>query len=170
MFLHTDSGSKEEWTTTETINSHGAANSNEKLEHVLSCVQSGLLGLVLDTSALVDNVGIVADQSISRVLRDDTQGDQEHETVTVTAGSKEIKVAAALLSLVFEGDGLLDLSVLKLHGRVVGVSVGVVLGKDVKGFLVTLVSHKPTGGLGDPIDEGDLDQRWHGLDEGDGSP
>lgn len=170
MFLHTDSGSKEEWPTTKFVNSHGAANSDEKLEHVLSCVESSLLGLVLDTSALIDDVGIVADESISGVLRDDTQGDQEHETVTVTSGSKEIKVAAALLGLVLEGDCVLDLGVLKLHGRVVGVAVGVILGKDVKSFLVTLVGHEPTGGLGDPPDEGDLDQGRHGLDEGDGSP
>lgn len=170
MFLHTDSGSKEEWTTAEFINSHRAANSDEKLEHVLSCIESSLLGLVLNTSTLIDDVGIVADESISGVLRDNTQGDQKHETVTVTAGSKEIKIAAALLGLVLEGDCVLDLSVLKLHGRVVGVAVGVILGKDVKGFLVALVGHEPTGGLGDPPDEGDLDQGWHGLDEGDGSP
>ena len=166
----TNSGSQEEWATTEFINSHGATDSNEKLQHVLSGVQSCLGSLVRNTSTLVDNVGVVADQSITRVLRDDTQRDQEHKTVTVTAGSEEIEVATSLLSLVLKSNGILDFLVLELHSLIVLVAVGVVLGKDVEGLFVTLVGHEPTGRFGDPPDEADLDQGWDGLDDGDGSP
>ncbi|KAI6755517.1 hypothetical protein HG531_004623 [Fusarium graminearum] len=169
-FVLTNSGSKEERATTEAINSQRTTNGNEKLEHVLSGVQSSLLSLILDSSALVNNVGVVADQSITRVLRNDTQGDQEHETVTVALGSEKVDVATGLLGLVLEGNGVLDLVVFELHGRVVDIAVGVVFREDGESFLMALVGHEPSRRFGDPPDKGDLDKGGDSLDQGDASP
>lgn len=160
----TDGGSQEERTTTESINTARAANGDEKLEHVLASVETGLLGLIGDTGVLVDDVGVVAEQGIAGVLRDDTERDEKHEAVAVSSGLDEVEVAAVLVCLVLHGNGFFDLVVLELDSGVLAVAIGVVLGEDVEGLVVALLGHEPTGRLGDPPDEAELDEGGSALD------
>lgn len=75
-----------------------------------------------------------------------------------------------LLGLELHGDGLLDLAVLELHGRVLQVTVGVVLAEDLQRLLVPVLCNQVTGRLGDEPDEGKLDDGREGLKKGGDSP
>lgn len=57
----TSSGDQEERTTTESVNTHGEANGNEKLEQLLTGIDTSLLRLVLNTSVLIDKIGVITD-------------------------------------------------------------------------------------------------------------
>ena len=166
----TNGGGQEERTTTESVNTARAANGNEKLEHVLAGGETGLLGLILDTRVLVDDVGVVAEQSITGILGDNAKRDENHQTVTIATGLEEVEVAAVLLCLVLHGNGLLDLAIFELHRGVVAIAVGMVLGEDVQGLFGALLGHEPTGRLGNPPEEGKLDDGGDALDKGDGPP
>jgi hypothetical protein len=50
--------------------------------------------LVCNTHAVVDKIDVVAEESVSRVLRDDTERDEERQSVSVALGSHEVKIAA----------------------------------------------------------------------------
>lgn len=100
-----------------------------------------LLGLLSDTHAVVDQAGVVAEQSIAAVLRDDSQRNQESQTIAVTTGSHEVQVTAVLLVGHLQADGLLDFAVLELNSRVVLITVAVVVGQGVEGFIVSLLGN-----------------------------
>jgi hypothetical protein len=109
-----------------------------------------LLVLIGDTHAVVDQTGIVAEQCVSRVLRDDTERDKDCETVSVTLGLHKVKVTAVLLILHFQTDSLLDLTVFKLNGGIVLVAIPVVVGKCAQRFLISLLGYQPTRRFRDP--------------------
>lgn len=57
---------------------------------------SKLLVLFLDTSTFVDDVHVVGENSVARVLRDDTKRNNNGEAPSVTSGLEEIDVASRL--------------------------------------------------------------------------
>lgn len=109
-----------------------------------------LLGLFSDTHAVVYQIGVVAEQGIATVLGNDSQRNQKCQTVTVTLGLHEVQVAAVLLELHLQADSLLDLTVLKLNGGVVLITISVIVGECVQCFLVPLLGDEPTGRFRDP--------------------
>lgn len=137
----THGSSQEERATTELVDPAGAADGNEQLEHVFSSIQASLGSLIGYTSTLVNEVGIIADQRIAGVLRDDTQRDEEYETMTVARCLEKVEIATILLVLILKGNSILDLSVLELNCRVIAVPVGMVLGEDLESVFVTLLGH-----------------------------
>lgn len=137
---------------------------------MLTGIDTSLLALVLNTSVIIDKIGIVTDQSITRVLGDDTKRDKEHETVTVAAGFEKIKIAAICLCLVLHCNSFLHLVVLELHSGIIAVAIGMILGENVEGLLWALLGYKPTRRLRDPPDENNLDEGRDALNDGDGSP
>lgn len=86
-----------------------------------------LLGLLSDTHAVVDQTSVVAEQGITTVLRDNSKGNQESQTIAVAPGSHEIQVTAVLLVSHLQADGLLDFAVLELHSSIVLITVTVVV-------------------------------------------
>lgn len=109
-----------------------------------------LLSLFGDTHAVVDQIGVVAEQGISTVLGNDTQRNQKCQAVTVTLGPHEIQIAAVLLVPHLQADSLLNLTVFKLNSGVVLISIAVVVGKCVQCFFVSLLRDEPTGRFRDP--------------------
>ena len=109
-----------------------------------------LLGLFSDTHAVVDQIGVVAEQGIATVLGNDSQGNQKRQTVTVTLSLHEVQVAAVLLKPHLQADSLLNLTVLKLNGGVVLIPISVVIGECVQCFLVPLLGDEPSGRFRDP--------------------
>lgn len=83
-------------------------------------------------------------------MGDDSQRDQNCQTITVTLGPHKVEVAAVLLVLHLHTDSLLDLPVFELDGGIILVSVSVVVGQYIQGFLVALFGDEPTGRFGDP--------------------
>jgi hypothetical protein len=125
--------------------------------------------LLLDTSTFVNDVHVVGENSVTRVLRDDTKGDNDSKTPHVTPGLEEVNVASRLGSAVGL-DCLLDLAVLELNCGVVLVTTGMVLGQDTESLLRSVLVDKETRRLRNPPDTAKLDDGRDGLDEGDGSP
>jgi hypothetical protein len=83
-------------------------------------------------------------------LRNDAERHQDSQSVAVAFRLHEIEVAAVLLVLHLQADGLFDLSVLELDGRIALVAVAVVVGESAQCFVVSLFGYEPSGRLWDP--------------------
>lgn len=167
---HAEDRDQEERTTAELVDLHGGNDGDSQIEDGLASGDAELLVLLGDTGALVDGVHVVGEQSITRVLGDDTEGDDDGQPPAVTLGAEEVHVGGGPVGLLLDADGLLDLLELELDGSIVGVATSVPGGKDVEGLLVPVLVDEETGGLGDEPDEGELDEGGDDLDEGDGTP
>jgi hypothetical protein len=129
-----------------------------------------LLALLCNTHAVVDKIDVVGEESVSGVLGNNTEGDEESQSVSVALGPHEVQVAAGLLVFKFESQGLLDFTELECNCRVLPITVGVVMGKDSLGLLITLLGDEPTWRFWDPVDECELDNSWQALEKGESSP
>lgn len=109
-----------------------------------------LLILISNTHTVVDQAHIVAEKGISRILRDDTKRNEERKTISVALGLHEIKVAAVVLVLHLQTNGLLNFTILKLNGGVVLVAVSVVVSECAQCFLVAFFGNKPARRFRDP--------------------
>jgi hypothetical protein len=167
---HGCGGRDEEWATTNAINEQSAGDGDDERQDGKTTVDTKLGVGVCDTNGVVDIGGVVGNETVARPLGEETKRCEEHKPVPVALGLEEVKVGRGLLVLELEAEGLLDLSVFELNCSVVGIAVGVVLGKDVKGFLVPLLGDQPTWGLGDKPDSGQLDDGRSGLGKGGNTP
>lgn len=167
---HTGSRGQEEWATSDTFDEESTADGDDERKHGLStvkldivshCISSrsggwtyrNLLVLFCDAGTLVDEVHVVTEESIARVLGNYTKRDEDSQTISVALGAEEIGVSAGLLVLELEAECLLDLAELESNSGVLLVAIGVVLGKNGLGFLVTLLGYQPTWGFWDPLNE-----------------
>lgn len=187
---HAGDGYEEERTTTELVDAECGSDGNGEIENSPSSREllgfncqwtvftgkgigktySKLLVLVLDTGTLVDDINVVGKQGVARVLRDDTQGDDDGESPAVATGSEKVHVRGGSLGRAVGLDGLLDLTVLELDSGVVNVAAGVVLGEDLEGLLRLVLMDEISRRLGNPPNTTELDDGGDGLDEGDRSP
>ena len=167
---HTSGGGEEERAATDAVTQHGARNGDDQGEDLVATVKTETSLGASDTGCLVDLVGVVGEESVAGPLREETERDDEHESVPVALGLEEVEVGGTLLGIELEADGLLDLLVLELHQRVVDVAVGVVLSENLQGLLGPLLGEQPTRRLGNPEDEHELDDGGEGLDQSRNSP
>lgn len=93
-----------------------------------------LLVLLLDSSTLVNDIHVVGEESVTRVLRNDTEGDDDSKAPPVTACLEEIDVSGRCDRFVGL-DSLLDFTVLELNCGVVHVTTSMVLGKNLESLL-----------------------------------
>ena len=87
-----------------------------------------------NTNALVHIRDIVANKTVAALLREQPKAGQQQKPVPVSAGLKEVQVAAHLLGLESQAERLLDLVKFELDRGIVVVSVGVVLAEDIVGI------------------------------------
>lgn len=167
---HAEDGGEEERPTTELVNGQGSANCDAKIENRLAGGNTELLVLASDSGSLVDGAHVLGEQSVTRVLGDNAERDDDGQPPAVALGAEEIEVGRGLVGVLLDLDGLLDLAELELDSSVVGVATGVPLGKNRKSLLLPILVDEVTGGLRDPPDEDELDDRGHDLDESDGPP
>jgi len=169
---HTTGGGKEHGPTADLVDEQGHGDGDNEGETHLAGRETELAGgvLLVDTGRLVQKVGIVGDNGVTGPLGEEAEREKDGKAVAVALGLEEVGVAAVLAALKFHADSLLDFAVLELDGRVVPVAVGVVLGEDIKGLLVLILGNQETGGLGDPVDESELNERWESLQEGRNTP
>ncbi len=118
----------------------------------------------------VDGVDVVGEEGVAGILRDDAERHQDGQAPAVAAGLEEVDVAGGVLDVLLGVDGLADLAELELDRGVVLVATGVVAGQGVERLVGAVLGHQPAGRLGDPVDEGQLYERGHDLDERDGPP
>jgi hypothetical protein len=167
---HAGSSGDEEGPATDAVDQHGARDGDNERENGQAAVHTELSVAISNADRLVHIGGIVRDETVAGPLREETKRSNEQKSVAVAAGLEEVEVAAGLLVLEFETDGLLDLVVLELDGRVVDVAVGVVLSKNVESLFVAFLGDQPTGGLRNEEDESKLNDGREGLGEGGDSP
>ena len=118
-----------------------------------------------DASSLINNVDVVGENSVTRILGDDTKGNDDKQSVSVSLGLEEVEIAGC--GLLASLDSLLDLAVLELNGDIVRISTSMMLCEDLQSFVTPVLAHEPTGRFREPPDAANLDDGWHGLDEGD---
>jgi len=82
----------------------------------------------------------------------------------------EVQIAAGVLVFEFESQGFLDFAELEGNCCVLLVTIGMVMGEDSLGLLITLLGDEPTWRFWDPVDECELDQGRQALKKGKGSP
>lgn len=103
-----------------------------------------LLALVRNTHTFIYLVHVVTDQSISTILRNDTERDKKHKSVSITLGLEEVGVVAGLGDFMFQADCFPDLLIFELDGGIVGVAISVVLGKSCKCLLRAIICNLPS--------------------------
>lgn len=93
---------------------------------------SELLVLFVDAGAFVNKVDVVGENCVARVLGNDTEGDDNGQTPAVPLCLEEIAVSDGTVSQFVKAHGLFDLLELVLHGCIVLVASGVVVGEHIK--------------------------------------
>lgn len=169
-YKHPCSGGQEKRTTTKLVDRESEADSNAPIPDGETAVDLELGVGICDTNSIHDILEVVRDEAVARPLREQTGSHDQQESVAVTPGGDELPPAGAPGRVGLELDGLLDLLVLELDERVGGITVGMVLGKDLQGLLWLVLGHEPTGRLGDHPQSGELDNRGKCLHDGRGSP
>jgi len=144
-YHHTRRPNKEQTATTCRVHECCGSDGSDQRDGCLPDVKSELLASASNASTGVDEVGVVREESIARVLRNNTKTDQNSQPPSVTACLEEVKVAGALLGLLLHTHGLTDLSVFVLHGGVVGVAGCMVVGEEVEGLLVAVLADEEPG-------------------------
>jgi hypothetical protein len=167
---HTASGREEERATTDAVTEQGAGDGDDQGEDLVAAVKTETSLRAGDTGGCVDLVGVVREESVAGPLREETERDDEHESVPVALGLEEVGERRGLLGEELKADGLLDLFVLELNQRIVDVAVGVVFSEHLQRIFSPLLGEQPTWRLGDPEDEHELDDGGKGLDESRDSP
>lgn len=167
---HGASCSQEERATSEAIDHHSAGHGNNERQDGETAVETKLGIGISYANALEDLLGVVGDKTVTRALGEDTEGGKKHQPVPVALGLQEIEVGGSLLVHELQAEGLLDFLVFELDGGVVSIAVGMVFGQDSESLLVALLADQPTRGLGDPEDEGELDNRRSSLGQGRQTP
>jgi len=103
------------------------------------------LVLACDAGAGIDQVDVVGEKRIARVLRDDTEGDENGQPPAVTLGLDKVHVAAIGVGIGFHSDGISHLSKLVLNRNIVSISAGVVISKCFQSLLIAFLGNQPTG-------------------------
>lgn len=139
---HARDGSQEEWSTADFVDEESRTDSERQIQDSLACRElhtsqvsyqiglerdrvttyTELLVLVLDSGALVDDVHVVGEQGIARVLRNDTQRDDNGQPPPVAPRLEEIQIARDILGIPIGLNGLLDLAILKLDRRIIHIA------------------------------------------------
>lgn len=149
---HTTGGEEEGRATTELVDHHGEGDGDNHSHGGRASVQTKTSRRVADTGVLVQNRSVVGNDGIAGPLGEDTERDDDHETVAVTTGFEEVNVLGRGVGDLLELDGVADFAELELDGGVVGIAVGVVLGENVEGLVVAVLGDEETRRLGDPFE------------------
>lgn len=167
---HAGGGGQEHGPTADLVNKQGHGDRDDEGEAGLASRQTQSLGRAGDASRVVQLGRVVGNDGVTGPLGEDTQRDEDGQTVAVAPGAQEVQVAAGFGGLELEPEGLLDLVELELDGGMVGVAVCVILGEDGQGLVVLILGHQVTRRFGHPEDEEELDHRGKGLEEGRNTP
>jgi len=159
---HTTGREQEQWATTEFVDEETHGESNDEVDDVEDTVdlESGLSAL--DTGSSEDVVHVVRDKTVTRPLGEETEGDKNDETVTVTLCLEEFDPSVTL-EFLLELDSVTNFTVLDLNELVVFISSGVCIGEDLESLLIFAFGDEETWGFWDKPDSNELDDRWRSL-------
>lgn len=147
---HTTGRGQPDRTATEAIDLQSECDGNDSTQGELAGGDTKTGSRAVNTHVLVENGTVVGDDGVARPLREETHGDNDGKTVTVTLGAEEVEVASAVIGGLLKLDGLANLAVFELNSGVVDVAVGVVLSEGLESLVVAVLGNQETWGLGDP--------------------
>ena len=175
---HAGGGCEEEDATTGLVDDQGAEVGGTEIVDLENTVDQVLLPGRSDSCqsampstvwykdrarALTDTVQslgqVVADDTVTRPLREKGNRNDDGHTAQVAASGKEGLESRVVLGEFLDTDGLADLVDLELDQRVIDVAVAVEVGENLFSLSVTAVVDEPTRRLGDEPDEEELDNR-----------
>jgi hypothetical protein len=140
---HSSGGDEEKRATSELVDEKAHGDGNETVPDVQNTVDLELHVGVGDTDGVEHTGDIVRDETVARPLGEQTSREQDKKPVAIALGLEKLE-PASLLSLLLNGDGLLDLLILEHDEFVFSVAFGVKLGKDGKGALGLALGDVPT--------------------------
>ena len=100
--------------------------------------------MIGDTDLIKDLCEIVGDDGVSRQLREETEGDEDQETMTITFCLQEFKDAVSC-KLLLKRKSSFDFSEDELDSDIVFVVKGEVVGQNLEGALWSILLNIPTG-------------------------
>ena len=166
---HTESRNEEHATTSESLNDKRRSDSNEPSPNTETSVDFKLSFLICNADLSEDFGQIVGDDGIAGPLREETEGDEDDETVAISLGLEEFKDGIVSIFL-FEGKGSLDLTVDKLDGDIVLIVERKVVSEDLETAIGAVLLDVPTGRLRNEPDTDELDRSENTLKERGQSP
>ncbi|KAI6754760.1 hypothetical protein HG530_012512 [Fusarium avenaceum] len=113
---------------------------------------------------------VVADKTVATPLTEETDGQDDEETVAVALGLEEREIARGIHCLILQANSSSDLLHLHCDRRVVPVTVGVVLDKQILSFSLTLLGDQPSRRLVNDETQTKLKDTGQGLQNGRDTP
>jgi hypothetical protein len=144
-YHHTCRADEEEAATTCRVHERGGSDRSDQGDGCLPNIKSKLLASAGNASSSIDEVGVVGEKSVARVLRNDTKADEDSQPPSIASSLEELEVARACLGFLLQTHSLTDLSVLELYGSVVGVSSCMVVREEVEGLVVAVLADEISG-------------------------
>ena len=113
---------------------------------------------------------VVGDEAISGPLGEPSESEDNRQTLTVTRGLNQGRPTNGSSNGPVEIDGGLDFFVFELNETILFVSIGVVVGQDLKSFIIPALANIPTRGFGAEPKESKLKDGGDTLEGGRNSP
>jgi hypothetical protein len=166
---HAGGGDKEQWTSADLVDEEAHAGGDDHVQDLQTSVNNELDVAVRDSDIVENDVQVVADKTVARPLREETERQEDDEPVAVALGLEELEPAVAF-ELLLQLDSVLNLLELDLHNLRLEIAVCVHLCEDSVSFLDLAVCNEETRGLWHKPDERDLEERRQCLHQGGYTP
>ena len=141
------------------------AGGNDDVQNLQATIDDQLNVAVGDSDGVEDNVQVVADKTVSRPLREETQRQQDDKSVAVALGLEEFEPSVAFKFLL-QLDCILDLLKFDVHDLGVHITVCVYFSEHSVSLLHLAASNEETRALGHEPHKRDLEEGWKCLHEG----
>ncbi len=138
--------SEEKRASADTVDQQSASDGDDQREDLVSGIKTKLVSLGSNTGTLVDDTGVVTDKGVAGPLGEETEGNDDHESLAVALGLDKVQVGRALLVQEFHANGLFHLGIFEHDGRVTVIAIGVVVGKHAERFIIPVLGKQPTRG------------------------
>lgn len=162
---HAAGGRQEHGPPAVLVDEHGHGHGDDEGQAGLAGGQTELLGGAGDAGGLVEDARVIGDDGIARPLREEAEGDEDQKPVPISFGPEKVQVAALLLGFELLGQRVFDLAVLELDGRMLRVSICVVLSENGEGFFLLVPRDQVPRRFRDEPDKHELDQRRKRLEK-----
>ena len=166
---HTAGGDQEKSAATDLVNEEALTDGDDGVTDLEDTVDDELSVGVGNTDLVEDDVDVVGNETVTRPLGEETSGQENDQTVTVTLGADEL-LPAVTLELGLHLESVLDLLKLENNDLVVEVTVGVDVRENLVGTLLVTLADVPSWRLWNEPDEAELEEGWESLNDGWDSP
>ena len=159
---HARCGHEEECSTTDVVDHEALSDGDDEVHDLQAAVDDELRVAVGYADVVEDEVEVVACETISRPLREESESQKNDQTAAVALGVEELQPAVAF-KLFLESDGVLDLLELEEDDFVFAVTICVDFGENVVCLLHFTLGKEETWRFGHEPNKQKLQNRWDCL-------